>query len=67
MLKRGTVILGRFLQQIFFILVLTVFVVLVLVGVILYPAPVFFQTDKASSIHDPIQVPFLMPSDNPQG
>lgn len=67
MLKRGTTILGHFLQQIFFILVLTVFVVLVLVGVILYPAPVFLQTDKDNSIHDPIQVPFLMPLDNPQG
>jgi hypothetical protein len=67
MLKRTTIVLGRFLQQIFLILVLTVFIVLVLVGVILYPTPVFYQADKDSSIHESIQVPFLMPSDNSQG
>jgi hypothetical protein len=64
MLKRTTIVLGHFLQQIFLILVITIIVALVLVGVILYPAPVLYQADKDSSIHDPIQVPFSMPSDN---
>jgi ATP/ADP translocase len=67
MLKLGTVILGRFLQQIFFILVLSVLVVFVLGGLLIYPSPDFFQMGEARPIHNPIQVPFLMRSENRQG
>jgi ATP/ADP translocase len=60
MLKRGTVILGRFLQQILIVLLLALLVVFAVVGFILYPAPTALQPDLSQPL-------FVMPLNTPRG
>jgi heme/copper-type cytochrome/quinol oxidase subunit 2 len=47
MLKRGTVILVQFFQQVLMILVLMVFVMGVVIGLMLYSVPTALQSDGA--------------------